>query len=935
MLEFQKQILTDVVAEDGLLITSAGLGLFDILCSFTKLYTEGNHLVLLLNTLPEQEQLLQEQLITQGVSTRNLVRRIECDMYREGGVFSITSRILAVDMLLERVPTALINGIIVHNAHRVKPNSMEELILRIYRDHNQEGFIKAFSDQPQQFVTGFAPLQSTLKSLFLRKVHLWPRFQVLVAENLSQTNNDVIELRQPLTESLEIIQQSLCQCMDETLSELRRSNPTIDVAEIKVENSFFKSFDLIVRRQLDPIWHRVSPASKQLVGDLKILRQLLSFIETVIAANTPQEGRQMRQSQWLFLESGNRAIETARKRVYVKKGDPEFDQLPDSATDSSIPAHIKLVLDEQPKWHLLKNILKEIERDILDLNNGEGAPILIMVTEKRTCSQLKSYIALSDESHQPFLSKLAHNFFKWRANIHKIQSSASKETPPSVSASNRGRAPPNKRRRTRGGSAAASGPGRSSTLAESFKEDVIETVSLLDTDDEEDDDTFKAVGPLPDEYEIKYGQDDILPSFREIPNNSLITIQCYEDDTNEQTLRDVQPRVIVMFDPNPAFVRQIEVYRATYPTVQVRVYFMLYENSVEEQNYLTLIRKEKESFEKLIHEKSIMAITLPEKRKEREFEIIRTSSRIAGGQIRMTTERPVVIVDMREFRSSLPPILYAEGMRILPCTLQVGDYILSPDMCVERKSISDMIQSFASGRLFTQCESMSAHYKIPILLIEFDQNKSFSLQSLSDMKDNLRITDTSSKLVLLTLAFPKLRIIWSSSPNETAKIFLELKKTEDEPDSKKATAIGADGEDGDTIYNMTPQDILRSMPGVTSINYKIIMNQIQDLDELMHLSQKRINDMIGEEQGRKLYQFIHKKGNQTVSETKLKKILEANIKLKQQLDISRIPVSEASRSLIEYCQSNTDLMIPSVWGNRHPDPFAEPANGCGGSCLIM
>lgn len=197
-------------------------------------------------------------------------------MYREGGVFSITSRILAVDMLLERVPTALINGIIVHNAHRVKPNSMEELILRIYRDHNQEGFIKAFSDQPQQFVTGFAPLQSTLKSLFLRKVHLWPRFQVLVAENLSQTNNDVIELRQPLTESLEIIQQSLCQCMDETLSELRRSNPTIDVAEIKVENSFFKSFDLIVRRQLDPIWHRVSPASKQLVGDLKILRQLLS-----------------------------------------------------------------------------------------------------------------------------------------------------------------------------------------------------------------------------------------------------------------------------------------------------------------------------------------------------------------------------------------------------------------------------------------------------------------------------------------------------------------------------------------------------------------------------------------------------------------------------------------------------------------------------------
>lgn len=121
---------------------------------------------------------------------------------------------------------------------------------------------------------------------------------------------------------------------------------------------------------------------------------------------------------------------------------------------------------------------------------------------------------------------------------------------------------------------------------------------------DEQDDIFRIVGPLSDEYEIKRQDDDILPSFREIDNNSLITIQCYEDDTNEQTLQDTEPRFIIMFDPNPAFVRQIEVYRAMHPSIQIRVYFILYENSVEEQNYLSLIRKEKESFEKLIHEKS-------------------------------------------------------------------------------------------------------------------------------------------------------------------------------------------------------------------------------------------------------------------------------------------------------------------------------------------
>ncbi|RCH89818.1 hypothetical protein CU097_006314 [Rhizopus azygosporus] len=71
----------------------------------------------------------------------------------------------------------------------------------------------------------------------------------------------------------------------------------------------------------------------------------------------------------------------------------------------------------------------------------------------------------------------------------------------------------------------------------------------------------------------------------------------------------------------------------------------------------------------------------------------------------------------------------------------------------------------------------------------------------------------------------------------------------------------------------------------------------------------------------------------TISETKLRKLLELNQKLKEQLDISRVPISEASRSLIEYCQSTQDMMIPSIWGSKNPDPFTEPTAGCG--CSLM
>ena len=52
----------------------------------------------------------------------------------------------------------------------------------------------------------------------------------------------------------------------------------MDIEDFTVENALFKSFDAIVRQQLDPIWHRVSQKTKQLVGDMKMLRRLLTLV---------------------------------------------------------------------------------------------------------------------------------------------------------------------------------------------------------------------------------------------------------------------------------------------------------------------------------------------------------------------------------------------------------------------------------------------------------------------------------------------------------------------------------------------------------------------------------------------------------------------------------------------------------------------------------
>lgn len=99
--------------------------------------------------------------------------------------------------------------------------------------------------------------------------------------------------------------------------------------------------------------------------------------------------------------------------------------------------------------------------------------------------------------------------------------------------------------------------------------------------------------------------------------------------------------------------------------------------------------------------------------------------------------------------SSLPNVLHLKGMHVIPVTLEVGDYVLSPMICVERKSIADLFQSFASGRLYHQVETMIRYYKMPVLLIEFSQDKSFSFQVLEvSLKPTSMNFHTSLKFLL-------------------------------------------------------------------------------------------------------------------------------------------------------------------------------------------
>lgn len=74
---------------------------------------------------------------------------------------------------------------------------------------------------------------------------------------------------------------------------------------------------------------------------------------------------------------------------------------------------------------------------------------------------------------------------------------------------------------------------------------------------------------------------------------------------DEHVLEELRPRYIIMYEPDAAFIRRVEVYRSSHQERNVRVYFMYYGESVEEQRYLSAVRREKDAFTKLIHERGV------------------------------------------------------------------------------------------------------------------------------------------------------------------------------------------------------------------------------------------------------------------------------------------------------------------------------------------
>ena len=127
------------------------------------------------------------------------------------------------------------------------------------------------------------------------------------------------------------------------------------------------------------------------------------------------------------------------------------------------------------------------------------------------------------------------------------------------------------------------------------------------------------------------------------------TVVIRRHDGTDEALEELRPDFVVVLDPDISITRSLEVYHSDTgrkSSAGFRVYFATYTDSVEEQRYMSELRRETEAFQSLISTKAAMVVSANQDGKSGDVVVVApdapvpASSRKAGAGARRRTQVP-------------------------------------------------------------------------------------------------------------------------------------------------------------------------------------------------------------------------------------------------------------------------------------------------------
>ena len=284
--------------------------------------------------------------------------------------------------------------------------------------------------------------------------------------------------------------------------------------------------------------------------------------------------------------------------------------------------------------------------------------------------------------------------------------------------------------------------------------------------------------------------------------------------------------LVVLYEPVPSEVRMIQRRGRTGRKRTGRAKILMTEGTRDEAYYWSSMRKEDRMKNQLIDPKvldELNATATERMENEKKVKVIDKKED--------KNEFPVVYADSREGNSKVIRHLSEMEIDVKIHTMTVGDYQVSDEVVIERKTAKDFVNSIIDKRLFKQAQDLSEEFKKPIIILEGDDIYNGMLHP-----NAIRGTMAS-----LALDF-RISILPTRNSQDTAAMIKRIAVREQKGE-KTAISIRTDKKPVSTTEQQL--FIVESLPNIGPVNAKNLLKHFGSVSKVLNASESELQEVEG------------------------------------------------------------------------------------------
>ncbi|KYC46365.1 MAG: ATP-dependent RNA helicase SrmB [Candidatus Methanofastidiosum methylothiophilum] len=325
-------------------------------------------------------------------------------------------------------------------------------------------------------------------------------------------------------------------------------------------------------------------------------------------------------------------------------------------------------------------------------------------------------------------------------------------------------------------------------------------------------------------------QKEIIENFRLGGFNVLVATS-----VGEEGLDIPEVDMVILFEPVPSEIRTIQRRGRTARKRSGEVVILMAEKTRDEGYYWASKKKERQM------KNTVMEL-------KRDFKKSDQMIMAEKGQSKLKDflEMPEIIADDREDKKLLK--ILSENSILKLNRLEVGDYILSNRVGIERKSSNDFIESLIKGTLFPQILSLSNIFEVPILIVEGEDI--YSIRNMD--KKSIRGAIISAMVDFRT------RVVFTKNSVETANFLVEISLRE-QKEKDRMPAIRGDKK----IMSLNEKQlfVVQGLPDVSSVLSRRLLRKFGSVLGVFNADELELKEVegVGDIKAKKIREVIDSK----------------------------------------------------------------------------